>query len=122
MCCDAAGNVLTARRLAWPLKRALKRAGLREIGWQVCRHTFASHLAMRGVPLKAIQELLGHASIVTTMRYAHLAPHVAMRCGSWTARPPDAAPNSLPSSSSLPALPVEVAKDWRNSPDRPVAN
>jgi len=32
---------------------------------------------MRGVPLKVIQELLGHASIVTTMIYAHLAPHVA---------------------------------------------
>jgi integrase len=32
---------------------------------------------MRGVALKAIQELLGHASIVMTMRYAHLAPEVS---------------------------------------------
>jgi len=31
---------------------------------------------MRGVPLKAIQELLGHATIEMTMRYAHLSPHV----------------------------------------------
>ena len=36
----------------------------------------ASHLVMRGVPLKAVQELLGHADIATTMRYAHLAPGV----------------------------------------------
>ena len=31
---------------------------------------------MRGAPLKAIQELLGHATITMTMRYAHLAPEV----------------------------------------------
>jgi site-specific recombinase XerD len=34
----------------------------------VLRHTFASQLVMRGVPLKAIQELLGHATIDMTMR------------------------------------------------------
>ncbi len=31
--------------------------------------TFASHPVMRGVPLKAVQELLGHATIEMTMRY-----------------------------------------------------
>ena len=31
---------------------------------------------MRGVPLKAVQELMGHATMEMTMRYAHLSPHV----------------------------------------------
>ena len=39
-------------RCKWPLWRACKRAGLRRVGWHVLRHTFASHLAMRGVPVK----------------------------------------------------------------------
>lgn len=75
--CDADGRVLSKGECKHPLWRACKRAGLRRIGWHVLRHTFASHLAMRGVPLKAIQELLGHASIAMTMRYAHLSPEIA---------------------------------------------
>ncbi len=35
------------------------------------------HLVMPGAPLKAVQELLGHATIMMTMRYAHLAPEIA---------------------------------------------
>jgi integrase len=38
------------------------------------RHTCASRLIQRGVPLKVVQEWLGHRSITTTMRYAHLCP------------------------------------------------
>jgi site-specific recombinase XerD len=37
------------------------------------RHTCASRLVQRGVPLKVVQEWLGHKTILTTMRYAHLA-------------------------------------------------
>ena len=68
--------MLTKGDCKHPLWRASKRADLRRVGWHVLRHTFASHLVMRGVALKAVQELLGHASIEMTMRYAHLSPDV----------------------------------------------
>ena len=38
------------------------------------RHTCASHLAMRGVHMRALQELLGHKDIKMTQRYSHLSP------------------------------------------------
>jgi integrase len=58
------------------LKHALRRAGLTEkrLGWHTLRHTFASWLAIRGVSLRVIQELLGHSSITVTEIYAHLLP------------------------------------------------
>lgn len=39
----------------------------------ILRHTFCSHLAMRGAPVKAIQELAGHATLTMTLRYMHLS-------------------------------------------------
>jgi integrase len=63
-----------AKGLSNRLAHVCREAGLRRIGWHTLRHTFASHLVMKGVPLTAAQELMGHASITTTMRYAHLAP------------------------------------------------
>ncbi|PQQ37796.1 integrase [Photorhabdus luminescens] len=40
----------------------------------VLRHTFASHFMMNGGNIIALQQILGHASIIQTMVYAHLAP------------------------------------------------
>ena len=68
------GHHIGARTCHDNLSKICKRAGLRTIGWHTLRHTFASHLAMKGAPVFAIKELMGHADIQTTMRYAHLAP------------------------------------------------
>ena len=38
------------------------------------RHTFCSHLSMRGAPTEAIQELAGHKDLTMTQRYMHLSP------------------------------------------------
>jgi integrase len=62
------------KRLQRRLTTICKNAGLRKITWHILRHTFASQLAMRGVPLTTVQTLLGHSNITTTMRYAHVAP------------------------------------------------
>lgn len=68
------GKPFDHHRIAYPLTAVCKKAGLRHFGWHTLRHTFASHLAAKGAPLNAVQALLGHSTIATTMRYAHLAP------------------------------------------------
>ena len=52
---------------------ACRRAGIENFHFHDLRHTFAARLVMNKVSLKAIQELLGHADMSMTMRYAHLS-------------------------------------------------
>jgi integrase len=68
------GKPFTQSSVEAALRFACKRAGLRVIGSHVLRHTFCSHLAMRGAAPKAIQELVGHSTLTMTLRYMHLAP------------------------------------------------
>lgn len=57
------------------LQRVARRANLRNNGAHILRHTFCSHLAMRGAPARAIQELAGHRDLSTTQHYMHLSPN-----------------------------------------------
>ena len=72
--CNPDGSPFRIGQLHEKLWGACRRAGLREIRWHDLRHSFASQLAAAGVPLRQVQEWLGHSTINMTMRYAHLAP------------------------------------------------
>lgn len=73
LCADD-GRPLSQKVMQCLVRRAAKRAGLKHEGIHVLRHTFCSHLAMRGAPARAIQELAGHKDLTTTQRYMHLSP------------------------------------------------
>ncbi len=69
------------------MRRAARRANVKP-GVHILRHTFCSHLAMRGAPARAIQELAGHQDLTTTQRYMHLSPAASTRpSGSWRRGP-----------------------------------
>lgn len=53
---------------------ACANAGIEDCTIHDLRHTFASRLVQAGVPIATVKDVMRHASIQTTMRYAHLAP------------------------------------------------
>ena len=83
------------------------------------RHTFGSWLAIEGIPLRAIQKLMGHKFITTTERYAHLSGE---NLSTAVQRIERLLPKSLPSSVEEPGngpgqTPVNLRKDWCGGPE-----
>lgn len=54
--------------------RAVEHLQLEDVSLHTLRHTFASRLVQRGIPIQTVSKLLNHSTIQMTMRYAHLAP------------------------------------------------
>jgi integrase len=68
------GAPLDRTKVTRRFQAACRKAGVRPVRFHDLRHTFATRLAARGVPLRTIQEYLGHADLKTTQIYAHYAP------------------------------------------------
>ena len=68
------GSPLTRKTVQNWMRRVTRHARITGNGVHMLRHTFCSHLAMRGAPARAIQELAGHQDLTTTQRYMHLSP------------------------------------------------
>ena len=64
-------------------RKVADRAGLKEFTFHNLRDNYASHLAMRDVPILIIQKMLGHKSIKTTMVYAHLPSTATINLGKY---------------------------------------
>ena len=68
------GRPLDRSLLLKRFKAALARAGVREIRFHDLRHTFGTRMAAAGVPMRTLQEWMGHRDFKTTLIYADYAP------------------------------------------------
>jgi integrase len=72
--CRPDGKRIKQGNLRRPWARITRASGLKAIRLHDMRHSFASQLVMAGVPMKAVQDMLGHGDMKMTARYSHLSP------------------------------------------------
>ena len=68
------GTPIDRSRLLTRFTAALRRAGVRDVRFHDLRHTFGTRMAAHGVPMRALQEMMGHRDFKTTLIYADYAP------------------------------------------------
>jgi integrase len=73
-CHPETGRPYDASKSRVRFKQALKRAGLRELRFHDLRHTYGTHMAAAGTPLRTLQGWMGHRDYKTTEIYADFAP------------------------------------------------
>ncbi|MBA2638019.1 MAG: site-specific integrase, partial [Solirubrobacterales bacterium] len=76
-CHPQTGRPYDASKMRTRFKDTLKRAGLRELRFHDLRHTFGTRMAAVGVPMRTLQEWMGHRDFATTLIYADFAPDPA---------------------------------------------
>ncbi|WP_431305657.1 site-specific integrase [Sediminicoccus sp. BL-A-41-H5] len=99
---------------------ALKAAGIVDLHYHDLRHTFASRLAQRGVPLLQVGKLLGHSSLRMTQRYAHPALENLRDAIAALARARDAASGFLATSGRPSPLRQDRRGQCEVGPRRPI--
>jgi site-specific recombinase XerD len=72
--CQENGEKLNKNKIRRTFEKAMRKAEIHYTDFKILRHTYASHLVMKGVDIRTVQKLLGHHSIKMTEKYSHLAP------------------------------------------------
>jgi integrase len=70
----ATGNPIDRSKLLKRFKAALRGADVRAVRFHDLRHTFGTRMAAQGMPMRVLQELMGHRDFKTTLIYADYAP------------------------------------------------
>jgi integrase len=70
----ATGNPIDRSKLLKRFKAALRRGDVRAVRFHDLRHTFGTRMAAQGMPMRVLQELMGHRDFKTTLIYADYAP------------------------------------------------
>jgi integrase len=73
------GRPIDRSKLLKRYKAAVRRAGIRDVRFHDLRHTFGTRMAAAGVPMRTLQEWMGHRDFKTTLIYADYAPSAQER-------------------------------------------